>query len=113
MTIYIGASFSVSMIPKGKSAYVEEIGEERFKEALEKPFVSVVAHEATAKLLSQKFNKEIAFNRKNIVLEETDLLYVAVPQLRFEITREFTYEEVREAPFRYFLVRLLGASKEL
>jgi hypothetical protein len=101
---YLATSFSVNMLPKMGSCQVQEISEEVFRELLDQPFVSAVGHEVTAKILGQKFGKDIAFNRTNIQLQRGDQLLVAVPQFRAEQSREFTEEEIAKAQFRFFLV---------
>jgi hypothetical protein len=101
---YLAASFSVSMLPQGGSCIVREISEQVFRELLDQPFVSAVGHEVTAKILGQKFGKDIAFNRQNIQLQRGDELLIAVPQFRAEQSREFSEEEIAKAQFRYFLV---------
>jgi hypothetical protein len=67
---------------------------------------SMVAHEATAKILSVLLETPIEFRREKITLDVGDIVYVIIPAFRAEVAREFTREEVEAAGFRCFYVRV-------
>jgi len=97
------------MLPASEEANlrVREVNEETFNRELGDDFESYVGHEATAKLLSAKFGKEISFNRANITLTPAVKLFVAVPQFRVDVAREFTEDEIKNAKFRYFIIEMV------
>jgi hypothetical protein len=83
---------------------IREVSEDVFNAELGDNFESYVGHEATSSLLSKKLGKNIKFNRANLVLKPEMKLFVAVPQFRVEVSREFTTEEIEKAKFRYFII---------
>ena len=102
---YLATTFSLSMLPCFPNRVsIEELDERTFAMELADGFKSVIGHESTAKLLSQKFNKEIQFNRASIQLKPYDKLLVVVPQFRAEEAREFSEAEIKDLKFRYFIV---------
>jgi len=102
----ITTTFSVSMLPASEEANlrIREVNEETFNCELGDDFESSVGHEATAKLLSAKFGKDIPFNRTNVTLIPDIKLFVAVPQFRVDVARVFTEDEIKNAKFRYFII---------
>jgi hypothetical protein len=107
MARIVATTFSPSMLPEGGHAEIKEVSENSFQQLLEiAPFTSAVGHKITANILSQKFDVDIQFNRIDVTITSRDILLVAVPQFRAEASREFTEEEVQNAPFRYFVVWL-------
>ena len=107
---YIGTAFSPSMLGEG-SAVVYEVVEKRFvflfnRENRRYGVYSIVGHKNTAEVLSRRLNLQIPFNRETISLVKGQKLFVAVPQARFDEAREFTDEEIRKAPFRFFVVEV-------
>jgi len=111
----ITTTFSVSMLPVIGQANlrIREVSEDTFNSELGDDFESYVGHETTAKLLSEKLGKDIKFNRANLMLEPNMRLFVAVPQFRVEVAREFTPEEIEKAKFRYFIIELIPSEKEV
>ena len=105
----ITTTFSISMLPASEEANlrIREVNEETFNRELGDDFESYVGHEATAKLLSAKFGKDIPFNRANITLTSDVKLFVAVPQFRVDVAREFTEDEIKNAKFRYFIIEMV------
>jgi hypothetical protein len=105
----ITTTFSVSMLPASEEANlrIREVDEETFNRELGDDFESYVGHEATAKLLSAKFGKEIPFNRANVTLTPDIKLFVAVPQFRVDVAREFTEDEIKKSKFRYFIIEMV------
>jgi hypothetical protein len=105
----ITTTFSVSMLPASEESNlrIREVSEETFNRELGDDFESYVGHEATAKLLSAKFGKEIPFNRANVTLTPDIKLFVAVPQFRVDVAREFTEDEIKNARFRYFIIEMV------
>jgi hypothetical protein len=105
----ITTTFSVSMLPVSEEANlrIREVNEETFNRELGDDFESSVGHEATAKLLSAKFGKDIPFNRTNVTLTPDVRLFVAVPQFRVDAAREFTEDEIKNAKFRYFIIEIV------
>ena len=108
----ITTTFSVSMLPASEEAS-SRLNEETFNRELGDDFESYVGHEATAKLLSTKFGKEIPFNRANITLTPDIKLFVAVPQFRVDVAREFTEDEIKNAKFRYFIIEMVPPKKSV
>lgn len=103
--IFISNTFSPMMLSKGVSAKVEERELERIKLVLECCKVtSVVSHEVTSLILSGLLGTDIKFNRINLSLQVGDILLVVIPNFRAEVAREFTYEEVKTAGYRCFVV---------
>ena len=96
-------AFSVSMV-RDREVSIKEVREEEFLTLLGEDFVSAVGHQTTADILSRRWNKTILFARQNISCTDS-LICVAVPQIRFDEAREFTEEEIKEAPFRFFVVK--------
>jgi hypothetical protein len=97
------------MLPVSEEANlrIREVNEETFNRELGDDFESSVGHEATAKLLSAKFGKDIPFNRTNVTLTPDVRLFVAVPQFRVDVAREFTEDEIKNAKFRYFIIEIV------
>lgn len=101
----LGVTLSPSMIKQGM-ARVFEVPEEIFRLLLGDDFVSVVGHENTAHILTKRLGKTVRFNRVNVELQPGDILFCAIPQVRFEMAREYTDEEIATAPFRFFVVEV-------
>ena len=111
---YLATAFSPAMmahIPDNLylEATVKEVRREDFLASVRAAnsfgvLKSIVGHENTAELLSRKLGIPVEFNRETVTLGEYDVVFIAVPQIRFDGAREFTDEEVEKAPFRYFHV---------
>jgi len=101
----LGTTFSPSMLKRGV-ARVFEVTEEAFCLAVGDNFVSVVSHENTARILTKRLGKTVQFNRVNVELRPGDVLFCAIPQIRFDVAREYTDEEIATAPFRFFVVEV-------
>ena len=67
---------------------------------------SIVSHEVTASILSALLQSPVKFNRENVQLLADDLLWVVVPKFRASEAREFTHQEVKNAGFRCFYIRV-------
>ena len=102
----LAAAFSVSMI-RDREISIKEVKESEFLALLQDDFVSAVGHQTTADILSRRWGKTVLFARRNISCTDK-IICVAVPQIRFDEAREFTEKEVKEAPFRFFIVRERG-----
>jgi len=100
---FLSTAFSVSMVGD-REVCIKEVKEGEFLALIKEDFVSAVGHQTTADILSRRWNKTILFARQNISCTD-NLICVAVPQIRFDEAREFTEEEIKEAPFRFFIVR--------
>ena len=100
---FLSTAFSVSMIGD-REIGIREVREGEFLALIKEDFVSAVGHQTTADILSRRWNKTILFARQNISCTDS-LICVAVPQIRFDEAREFTEEEIKNAPFRFFVVK--------
>ena len=100
---FLSTAFSVSMVGD-REVSIREVKEGEFLALLGEDFVSAVGHQTTADILSRRWNKTILFARQNISCTD-NLICVAVPQIRFDEAREFTEKEIKEAPFRFFVVK--------
>jgi hypothetical protein len=103
------------MLPVSEEANlrIREVNEETFNRELGDDFESCVGHEVTAKLLGAKFGKEIPFNRSNVTLTPDIKLFVAAPQFRVDVAREFTEDEIKNAKFRYFIIEIIPQKKSV
>jgi len=124
MKTYLTSTFSLSMLPPGGRARVDEVDEGTFRiQALKASrvgdLIPAVGHENTAGLLRDRLfrsrihggflrgSPERLFARLNITLASGERLLAAVPQFRPPETREFSDKEVAEARFRFFIVEVL------
>jgi len=99
------STISPSMIKGGGKITIKEISEDFFNlSILLYEIKSVVGHENMAKILSNKFNASIVYNRENITIGGDTEAFAAVPQVRFDNSREYTDKEIKKAKFRYFVV---------
>ena len=99
---YIANTFSPMMLGRYEWAEVTPIDLDEIPVGL----TSVVSHEVTARILSALLGEEVQFNRINLSLELGDTLYCVIPNFRAQEAREFTHEEVSEAGYRCFQVRV-------
>jgi hypothetical protein len=104
MAIYLTATFSPMMLSERVSGYVREITLTQARDILQDPFVSAVGHEVTAEILSVLLDRQVEYNRVNLVLKSGDQVVCVIPKFRAEQTREFTKEEVESAGVRCFQV---------
>jgi len=86
------------------TATVKEINLKQLKSELaHSDYISAVGHEVTAERLSS-LGIQVTYNRVNLLLKEGDVVYSAIPNLRYNEPREFTKDEVVSAMFRYFII---------
>jgi hypothetical protein len=104
MATYLTTTFSPMMLGGGVAGYVREITLAQAKKILQDPFVSAVGHEVTAEVLSVLLDRQVEFNRLNLVLKSGDQLICIIPKFRAEQAREFTKDEVEAAGYRCFQV---------
>jgi len=105
MDQWLTTTFSPMMLSQGTNAWISELQEIPSRERL-MLFTSAVGHENTAKILSLKLGVAVNVNRINLTLKPGDLVLAAIPQFRAEQAREFSEEEIEQAEFRYFLIRV-------
>jgi hypothetical protein len=106
MKFYIANTFSPMMVTKG-AAIVKEVSLVDIKDYISKNDVeSIVSHEVTASILSALLGQKIVFNRVNVALEYDDILLCVIPAFRATEAREFSFEEVSNAGFRCFTVKI-------
>jgi len=104
-SIYLTTTITPVMLGEDTSTItIREISEDAFRSIIdsEKEIIMAVGHENTARLLERKYNIKNAFNRLDLQLKNGDYVIAAVPQIRFDKTREFSLEEVTKARFRFF-----------
>ena len=99
---YIANTFSPMMLRENEWAEVTPIDLDEIPSGL----TSVVSHEITARVLSTLLGEEVQFNRTNLSLKLGDTLYCVIPNFRAQEAREFTHEEVSEAGYRCFQIRI-------
>jgi hypothetical protein len=103
-TTYLTTTFSPMMLSERVSGYVREITLAQARDILQDPFVSAVGHEVTAEVLSVLLDRQVEYNRVNLVLKSGDQVVCVIPKFRAEQAREFTKEEVKLAGVRCFQV---------
>ena len=101
---YLANTFSPMMLGENNGAEVVPINIADLPTMAE--MTSVVSHEVTAKILSALLEENVQFNRVSLVLRTGDALFCVIPSFRASEAREFTHEEVAEAGFRCFQVRV-------
>ena len=74
--IFLGNAFSLQMLDTTSSAMVQ-VTPVSVDEVAAADFVSVVGHPDTANVLTDKLQKDVAFNRTSVRLQKGDILYVA------------------------------------
>jgi len=105
---YLTTTFSPMMLGERVSGYVREISLAQARDILQDSFVSAVGHEVTAEILSALLDRQVEFNRINLVLQPGDEVLCIIPKFRAEQAREFTKEEVEAAGVRCFHVLVAG-----
>ncbi|NPA14225.1 MAG: DUF1874 domain-containing protein [Aquificae bacterium] len=96
--VYLTNTFSLNMLkPKKGELDFEPIPFEEAKKILDtKEVVSYISHQSTAQVLKELLQKEIEFNRKNLVLEDGDTVLVFQIKKRPQEGQIFTEEELKE-----------------
>ena len=74
--IFLGNAFSLQMLDTASSEMVQ-VTPVSVDEVAATDFVSVVGHPDTANVLTDKLQKDVAFNRTSVRLQKGDILYVA------------------------------------
>lgn len=110
MNIFLTNTFSPLMLSAGTTAEIAEIGLTEIPPVTE--MVSAISHEVTSAVLSAVLGGEVKFNRTNLTLKSGDTVFCVCPSFRAEVAREFTREEVENAPIRAFRVVVRTAGKE-
>ena len=101
---YLANTFSPLMITAG-TAKIRPCSEKEARSKIRlRSWESVISHEITAEMLSERFQENVPFRRENLSLEQGDNVLVAAPQFRADSAREFTRAEIATAPWRFFWV---------
>jgi len=102
MSVFLATTFSPMMLGEGLQAFVTpaDLGDIPFEAE------SIVGHEATATVISLLLGWQVQFNRRNITLNQGDVLFCLIPSFRAETTREFSREEIVAAGFRCFKIKV-------
>ncbi|GEM_PF-1186970 len=96
--VYLTNTFSLNMLkPKKGKLDFEPIPFDEAKKILDtQEVVSYISHQSTAQVLKELLQKEIEFNRKNLVLEDGDTVLVFQIKKRPQEGQIFTEEELKE-----------------
>lgn len=104
MARYLANTFSPAMLGEYTEAEIYEVN---LQDVPPTPFIkSVVGHKITADILTALLGEKVKCNRENVVLEAGDFMYCIIPKFRCAEAREFTHEEVVDAGFRVFIVKV-------
>ena len=100
-------AFSPSMLSGSCSLEYRECSRENWiKEVAEEKPSSAISHEITAHLLSQITGSPVQANRTNLTVNPEDVLYGFTPGFRCSEAREFTYEEINNAPHKFWIIKI-------
>ncbi len=96
--VYLTNTFSLNMLkPKKGELDFEPIPFDEAKKILDtQEVVSYISHQSTAQVLKELLQKEIEFNRQNLVLEDGDAVLVFQIKKRPQEGQIFTEEELKE-----------------
>ena len=102
--IILTNTFSPLMLKHG-DCKVREIREREALMLLKRDgFDSAISHEVTAELLTKRWGFPVEFNRVDLSVHRGMRIIAACPQFRADKAREFTKEEIEEAPWRFFSI---------
>ena len=113
MKTYITSTFSPLMVQRGGAKIRECKKREVYRillrttpgERAAEMWESAVSHKITARLISEKFNVQIPFNRVNLSVASNTRIIAICPIFRANIAREYTAKELKDVKWRYFIIR--------
>ena len=96
--VYLTNAFSLNMLkPQKGELDFKPVSLDEAKKILDtQEVISYISHQSTAQVLKELLNKEIEFNRKNLVLEDGDTVLVFQVRKRPQEGQVFTEEELKE-----------------
>ena len=111
--LYLANAFSLNMLELDKKDVVDirivKLKEDEVKYLLSRnEFESVIGHESTANIISEKLGIKVEASRKAIKLKEGDRVIVFQLLQRLPEGKVLSKEELEQVPCSWFLVRVLG-----
>jgi len=107
--LYLTSSFSLGML-EWTIKYILEIQplslDEVKKIVQEKPFISAVGHDATARLLTNLLETLVPFNRRPITLKDGDEVIVFQILTRLPEGAVLTLSELKNVKYAFLLVKV-------
>jgi len=103
MTVYISNAFSLSMLTGPTTVKVLEAPIEGVKDIIKDGFVSVVGHDATAKIISTQLGVQVPTNRISIQLKTGDVLVVFQLLKRLEEGKILSEDEMKQVAAKWYV----------
>lgn len=110
--IVIANAISINMLTENSNLSFQKISKEEVKSLLNQGFMSIVGHEATAKIFSQILEIEIPQNRIHYSMEKEDILIVGCLNIRLPEGKVLTEEELKQIEINFWKIEYIKKEKK-